>query len=283
MLLLGAHVPTSGGVSKAPLNGQALGCTAIQIFTKNQMQWSAAPFTDEEVLAYFENLEKSGIKSVVSHDSYLINLASPEAAKREQSLTAFIDEIRRADRLKLDGLVFHPGSHMGAGEAQGIALLVETLNQATETAADSRVRLLIEGMSGQGTNLGYKFEHLRDILGGVRRKDRFGICIDTCHLFGAGHSIATKEEYAETFRALDQIVGLEEVRCIHLNDSKHPKGSRKDRHEHIGLGLIGKAGFGLLLRDPRFAKVPKVIETEDVDDWHSKDLKSLRALIKKKA
>jgi deoxyribonuclease IV len=282
MLLLGAHVSTAGGVAQAPINGEALGCTAIQIFTRNQRQWSAKPLADGEIASYFENLGKTSIRAVVAHDSYLINMASPDPAMRKKSTDAFIDEIRRAGLLKLDGLVSHPGSHMGAGEEKGIALMVECLNRAAAETAGSVPKILLETNSGQGSNLGYKFEHLRDIIGGLKEPQRFGVCLDTCHMFTSGYSIATEESYAESLRRLDAVIGLGKVRCIHMNDSKQPEGSHKDRHDNIGKGLMGKKGFALIINDPRFENVPKILETPGGEEWYKKDLKVLRNLIKKK-
>lgn len=283
MLLLGAHVSTSGGVQQAPLNGEALGCTAIQLFTKNQRQWAAPPLSDEAIVHYFENLKKSSIQSVVAHDTYLINMASPDPEMRKKSTLAFIDEIKRADSLKLQGLVFHPGSHLGAGEAKGISLLAQSLDEVCRSTPNSRLKILIETTAGQGTNLGSRFEHLRDMLGAVRNSARFGICADTCHMFTAGYSIADKDHYSDTMKRLDSLIGLDRLGCFHLNDSKQPFGSNKDRHENIGNGFIGKAGFGLLLNDDRFETVPKILETPGGDEWYARDLKLLRGLIKKKA
>jgi deoxyribonuclease-4 len=282
MLLLGAHVSTSGGVHLAPLNGEALGCTAIQIFTKNQRQWSAKPLSEEETASYFANLKKTSIRSVVAHNTYLINMASPDPSMREKSTGAFIDEIRRAGLLKLDGLVLHPGSHLGAGDEKGVALMVESLNRAAVETSGNTVRILIENTAGQGTNLGYRFEHLRDILAGMREPARFGVCLDTCHMFTSGYSIAAKESYGESMRKLEEIIGIDKVRCVHVNDSKQPEGSRRDRHENIGKGLIPKKGFALLMNDKRFENVPKILETPGGDEWYKKDLKVLKGMIKDK-
>lgn len=284
MLLLGAHVSTSGGVKNAPANGAALGCTAIQIFAKNQRQWSAAPLTDGEISEYFTALGKTGIKSVVSHDSYLINLASPDAAMRSKSVEAFVDEMERAALLKLDGIVFHPGSHMGSGEEKGISALVQSLAEAVDKAPGARVPLLIEATAGQGNGLGYRFEHLRDMLEGLdKKKIPFaGVCLDTCHVFGAGYDLRDKAGYDRTLAAFDGIVGLGRLKCIHFNDSKIPFGSRKDRHENIGKGEIGKEAFKLFLLDKRLENVPKILETPGGDEWYERDLKLLKGMVKKR-
>jgi len=279
-MLLGAHVSTSGGLDRAPLNGKAIGCTAIQIFTKNQRQWSASPIGDAEAGLYFKNLKTSGIEAVVSHDSYLINMASPDPVMRKKSVTAFIDEIRRAELLRLQGLVFHPGSHMGAGEGNGVARMVESLNAALSEAGGS-VALLFETTSGQGTNLGWRFAHLRDMLAGVSSPSRFGVCLDTCHLHGAGYDLTRQSAYEKTLSELDCEVGLVRVRCIHVNDSKHPLGSRKDRHDNIGKGLMGHAVFKFIMNDARFRSVPKILETPGGDEAYIQDMKTLRKLVKK--
>jgi deoxyribonuclease-4 len=279
MLLLGAHVSTSGGVFNAPVNGKNLGCTAIQIFTKNQRQWAARPLMDEEVSAYFERLKETEIRSVVAHDTYLINMASPEEKTRKKSTLAFIEEVQRADRLKLNGLVFHPGSHLGEGEKKGIACLVKSLNQVLAKTAGSRVPLLIEVTAGQGSNLGYKFEHMRDILDGVRDRKRFGVCLDTCHMYGAGYDIKTRAAYDQTMGNLNNIIGLNNVKCIHLNDTKHELDSRKDRHDNIGKGTLGREPFKYILKDSRFDKVPKVLETPGGEEAYRKDLALLRRLV----
>ncbi|MFH0920780.1 MAG: deoxyribonuclease IV [Fibrobacterota bacterium] len=279
-MLLGAHVSTAGGVDKSPLNGQAIGCTAIQIFTKNQRQWSANPLSGPEVVAYSANVKESGIASVVAHDSYLINMASPDPAMRKKSITAFIDEIQRADLLHLQGLVFHPGSHMGEGEDKGVARMAQSLNQAAAEAGGS-VPLLFETTAGQGTNLGWRFEHLRDMLAGLKTPGRYGVCLDTCHLYGAGHDLTTEAAYAATLAEFDRIVGLSRVRCIHINDSKQPLGSRKDRHDNIGAGFMGETAFRLIMNDPRFENVPKILETPGGDEAYVKDMKTLNKLVKK--
>jgi deoxyribonuclease IV len=281
-MLLGAHVSTAGGVSQAPQNGRALSCTAIQLFTKNQRQWSAPPLADAEIADYFAALSDSGIRCVVAHDTYLINMASPDPAMRMKSTDAFIDEIRRADALKLEAINFHPGSHLGAGETQGIAWLAESLNQAAEETAGSSVRLLIENTSGQGTNLGSTFEQIRDMLASFRDKKRFGVCLDTCHLFSAGYDLTTEKAYADTFKKFDAIIGMAAIGCIHMNDSKQPFGSHKDRHDNIGKGFIGKKCFAMIMRDKRLENVPKILETPGGDEWYAKDLKVLRTLAKAK-
>jgi len=281
-MLLGAHVSTAGGVHFAPINGKALGCTAIQIFSKNQRQWAAKPLSAEEIKLFAENLSATDIESVVAHDSYLINMASPDIAMRKKSIAAFIDEIERANALQLNGIVFHPGSHLGKGISEGIRLLCDSLNEATEKTAKSRVRLLIETTAGQGSNLGNSFEQIRDMLAGLKESKRFGVCVDTCHLFGAGYSITTADDYTQAFAAFEKTIGVSRIECFHVNDSKQPFDSRKDRHDNIGEGLMGLEGFRLLMNDSRFDKIPKILETPGGDEAYAKDLALLRSLTAKK-
>jgi deoxyribonuclease-4 len=279
-MLLGAHVSTAGGVHLAPQNGADLGCTAIQIFTKNQRQWSAKPLTESEISAYHENLSKTAIKSVVAHDTYLINMASPDVEMRNKSTNAFLEELKRSEQLKLDGLVFHPGSHMGSGEEKGIATLVKSLDEAVDKSGGKKgTIILVETTAGQGTNLGWRFEHIRDIIAGVKEPSRFAVCVDTCHLFGAGYSLVNKEIYEKSFEEFDKIIGIDKIHCFHMNDSKQPLSSHKDRHENIGNGHIGNEAFRLLMNDKRFVNIPKILETPGGDDWYRRDLELLRSFI----
>lgn len=276
--LFGAHMPIAGGVENAPLSGARTGCAAMQIFTKNSNQWRANGLTDAGIAAYRENLEKSGILFVASHDSYLINLGSPDAAMRGKSLAAFIDEVERAARLGIGHLVFHPGSHMGAGEEEGLELVGACMNEAIKkTAHCPGVKLTIETTAGQGTNLGWRFWHLGRLIGMVKDKKRVAVCFDTCHVFAAGYNIRTPEGYKAAFKEFDNEVGLEHLAMFHINDSKKDLGSRVDRHEHIGKGFLGKAPFSLLVNDRRFAKTPMVLETPKGKDL-AEDIENLSVL-----
>ena len=282
MGLLGAHVSISGGVYKAPERGKKLGCESIQIFSKNQMQWKAKPLTPEDSQKFKEELRKTRIKEVVVHDSYLINLGSPDGEKLQMSRDAFLDEMIRTEILGVKYLVFHPGSHMGKGEEIGLKLIAESLNILIDKAKEaSNVMLLLETTAGQGSNLGYKFEHLKFIMDQVEKKERLGVCFDTAHAFEAGYDISTEEGYERTFKEFDNIIGLEKLKVFHLNDSKTPLGSHIDRHEHIGEGMIGLKAFELLVNDERFKNHPMILETPGGEKYYEYNLKVLRGLVKK--
>ncbi|MCD6383373.1 MAG: deoxyribonuclease IV [Thermoplasmata archaeon] len=279
MGLLGAHVSAQGGVQNAPKRGAELECDAIAIFTKNQRQWRARPLKEEEIEGFKENMKRYGIKIALSHDSYLINLGSPKEETYKKSVEAFVDEIIRADQLDLPYLVFHPGSHLGEGEEWGLKKIAEGIEESLSKVPESRVMLLLETTAGQGTNLGYRFEHLAEIMDMVGEKNRMGVCFDTCHVFAAGYDIRSEEAYHETFDEFDSVIGLDKLKAFHLNDSKFPLGSKKDRHEHIGEGEIGIEPFRLLVNDPRFREHPMILETPGGDVWYSANLKLLRDLI----
>ena len=280
MPLLGAHVSTSGGVDKAPVNGQNLGCKAIQVFTRNQMQWRPQPLTEQAIDRFRTGLRDCDIQVTVSHDSYLINLGSYEPVILQKSLDAFADEIERCERLGIPFLVFHPGSHLGSGESVGLQRIVDSLDAVLGQKLLYRTQVLLENTAGQGSNLGYRFEHLAEILARTRYPDRLGVCLDTCHLFAAGYDLRTCSTYKATFQEFDAIVGLDRVKAFHLNDSKKSLGSRVDRHENIGKGELGLEPFRFLLNDPRFTGLPMLLETPGGDDAYRRDLKTLRRLKK---
>jgi len=282
MGFLGAHVSISGGVYKAPERGEKLGCESIQIFSKNQMQWKAKPITPEDSQKFKEELKKTHIKEVVIHDSYLINLGSPDEEKLKMSRDAFLDEMIRAEILGVKYLVFHPGSHMGKGEELGLKLIAESLNILIDKAKEApNVLLLLETTAGQGSNLGYKFEHLKFIMDQVEKKERLGVCFDTAHAFEAGYDISTEEGYERTFNEFDNVIGLEKLKVFHLNDSRTPLGSHVDRHEHIGKGMIGLTAFELLVNDERFKNHPMILETPGGEKYYEYNLKVLRGLVRK--
>jgi deoxyribonuclease-4 len=260
-MLLGAHMSISGGAFNALIAGEALGCTTIQIFTKSSNQWKAKKLSDEELERYHAEQKRTGIKPVIAHDSYLINLGSPDAALAQKSREAFLHELERCELLKVPYLVTHPGGHMGQGEDWGLARIAESLDWVHERTEGFEVQVALEVTAGQGTSLGYKFEHLAGIMERAKNPDRIKVCIDTCHLFAAGYDISNEEGYRKTISEFDRIIGLKCLVAIHLNDSKKPLGSRVDRHEHIGKGQIGETAFGLFMRDKRFAKIPKLLET----------------------
>lgn len=268
MKYVGAHVSASGGVFNAPLNAMGIGAKAFALFTKNQRQWNAKALDTETIDAFHANLEKSGIapKHVLPHDSYLINLGHPEDEKRQKSLNAFIDEVQRCELLGLDRLNFHPGSFLKKiSEEQCLDYIAENMNRTLEQTKG--VALVLENTAGQGSNLGWKFEHLAHIIDKVEDKSRVGVCIDTCHMFAAGYDIRTKEAYDISMAEFENIVGLNYLMGMHLNDSKPDLGSHVDRHDSIGKGKIGVEAFGYIMNDPRMDDIPLVLETIDPSIW----------------
>lgn len=277
-MLLGAHVPTAGGLARAPAHGDAIGATAVQIFTRNQVQWRARPIADDEAAAFRAARAASGVRTVLAHASYLVNLASPDEELRARSRAAFTADLERCHALEIPYLVFHPGAHMGAGEAAGLRALVDSLDRILEQADGLRVMPLIEVTAGQGSTLGGRFEHVAEALARVRRPERLGVCLDTCHLFAAGYDIATADGYEHTFAQLERLVGCERVRACHLNDAKKGLGSRLDRHAPIGEGTLGVDVFRRLLRDPRLQDRPMVLETPGGLEGWKRELALLREL-----
>jgi len=291
---VGAHVSASGGVDNAPLNAMAIGAKAFALFTKNQRQWVAKPLETKTIDAFHKNLEASGIlpKHVLPHDSYLINLGHPEVEKLEKSRDAFIDEIERCRILGLDRLNFHPGSHLVKipkkdpeymdklmqAELACLDVIVESMNRAIDATKDSNVKLVIENTAGQGSNLGYKFEHLGYIIDKIEDKSRVGICLDTCHTFTGGYDLRTREAYDETMNAFGRIVGFEYLMGMHINDSKPPLGSRVDRHHSLGQGEIGWDAFRFIMNDPHMDDIPLILETIDETIW-AEEIKALYALV----
>ena len=268
MKFVGAHVSAAGGVFNAPLNAKEIGAKAFALFTKNQRQWKAKPLTEEAVRRFKENLKKVGIKPehVLPHDSYLINLGSPEPEKRKKSLEAFIDEVERCYQLGLKYLNFHPGSHLRkVSEEECLKIVADSLNEAISRTKD--VVLVIENTAGQGSNVGYRFEHIARIIELVEDKSRIGVCLDTCHLFAAGYDIRTREAYERTMEEFDQIVGFKYLKGMHLNDAKSQLGSRVDRHHSIGKGNIGLDAFRFIMNDPRLDNIPLILETIDPSIW----------------
>ena len=280
-MLLGAHMSVAGGVSKAFERAASIGINTMQVFTKNQNRWQQKPTPQKEIDRWFELQAQTGIGPVVSHAAYLINLGSPDDALWEKSADALVDELTRAEELGILGVVLHPGAHMSASEAAGIARIAAGLDRAHAATRGYKTLTLIENTAGQGSVLGYRFEQLRAMLDGVAEPARIGFCLDTCHAFAAGYDIRTPETYAETMAAFDQLLGLKRLKCFHLNDSKKGLGSRVDRHDHIGSGLLGLAAFGFILNDARFAGVPKLLETPKSEDMHEdvENLTVLRGLI----
>lgn len=280
--LLGAHTSISGGVSKAVDLADSLGFTAMQIFTKNNNRLNSKPLEKTEIELFKTKLKNSNIKFVVTHDSYLINLCAKDKTILKKSREAFIDELTRCKQLGIPHLNFHPGAHGGAGAEDGIKIIAESLNIAHEKTKNYNVSSMLELTAGQGTALGYRFEQIRDIIDLVEAKNRLTVCIDTAHIFAAGYDIKNDRNYKKVIKEFDNIIGLEKLKCMHINDSKKELGSRVDRHEHIGKGFIGLDGFSNIMNDKKLAKVPKILETpkgkEQLEDL--KNLVILKNLIK---
>ncbi len=320
--LLGVHLSVAGGLENALHSAVQLGCDCVQIFVKNQRQWRAPPLRNDQIERFRAVQSATLVAPVIAHASYLLNLASPDDRARLGSVRALADELERCEALGVTGLVLHPGAHLDAGEdritkiedrkqnrghrgagrrlsnersrdsegtiegsaiAAGIERIARSLDEVHRRCAGFRSQILLETTAGQGTSIGWRFEHLRGILDRVAEPDRLGVCLDTCHLFAAGYDFRTSETYAATIDELERAIGVAAVKCIHMNDSKRELGSRVDRHEHIGKGKIGKSGFAHFLNDPRFAGVPMILETPKGVDGRGTDLdkvnlKRLRSL-----
>jgi deoxyribonuclease-4 len=279
--LLGAHMSIAGGVDKALLEGKKVDCDVVQIFTKSSRQWAAHPYTKEEIENFSRNQKEAGIVTVVAHDSYLLNLGSPEAGLRKRSVRGFIDEMERCETLKIPYLIAHPGAHVGAGEEGGIKTIARSLDDIHAACEKYRVRVALEITAGQGSNLGYRFDQIRKMIDATQESDRLRVCFDTEHAFAAGYDLRTKEGYERTFGEFDETIGLERIAAFHLNDSKKEFHSRVDRHEHIGKGHIGVEAFRLLMNDRRFWGLPMCLETPKGPDLKedTENLTLLRSLI----
>lgn len=277
----GAHMSIAGGLHNAPGRGLKVGCGVIQIFTQNSNQWRGKVPSDSDVALFREKWEESGLHEIVCHDIYLINLAAPPGETRDKSLLSFREEMERCARLGITKIVMHPGSHVGDGEETGIRRICEAFDALIPAVPEFTGEILLETTAGQGTNLGYTFEHLRAIMDGSAHPDRFAVCYDTCHTFAAGYDITTPEGYKQVFADFDRIIGIDRLQCFHINDSKKGLNCRVDRHEHIGQGAMGLEGFRSLVNDPRFVKIPKILETPkgDDDEFDVMNLKTLRGLI----
>ena len=268
MKYIGAHVSASGGVENAPLNAHEIGAKAFALFTKNQRQWKSAPLTNNSIRNFRENCDKHGYKSfqILPHDSYLINLGHPEADGLAKSREAFIDEMSRCEQLGLDRLNFHPGGSLGKiSDEECLERIAESVNIALDKTRG--VTAVLENTAGQGSNLGYKFEHLRYIIDRVEDKSRVGVCIDTCHSFAAGYDLSTPAGFTHTFSEFDRIIGFRYLKGMHLNDAKKGLNSRVDRHDSLGKGTLGMEVFKLLMHDPRFDDMPLILETPDESIW----------------
>lgn len=286
---LGAHLSIAGGLPRALDRAKASKCHALQIFTKSVGQWRARPLPPEEVAQFRSQRDAMGIP-VIAHNSYLINVAAAEPVLRARSIEALGEELDRAERLGLDGLVMHPGSHTTGTVEQGLHLIAQALAALLRERPAYRVKILLEHTAGQGTNLGHRFEHLAAILERLDGSPRVGVCLDTCHLLAAGYDLCSEAGYTSTFREFDRLVGIDRLAAFHVNDSKKPCGSRVDRHEHIGKGCLGTEPFRRILNDRRFATLPMVLETpkldtpesrrkSDADPWDLRNLRTLRKLM----
>ncbi|MGZ6212621.1 MAG: deoxyribonuclease IV [Candidatus Binataceae bacterium] len=279
--LLGAHVSIAGGVSQSLARGQQIGCDCIQIFTKSSRQWAAKPYSVEEIEAFKSAQAETGIKMVVAHDSYLLNLGAPDDKLRKRSVEGLIDELERCESLAVPFLIAHPGAHVGSGEGAGITTVARSIDEAHKSCAGFKTRVALEITAGQGSNLGYSFPQMERIFDAVKENDRLRLCFDTEHAFAAGYDLRSVEGYERTFTELDEHVGIKRVVAFHLNDSLKPFHSRVDRHQHIGKGYLGVEPFDRLLHDPRFIGIPMCLETEPGPDMKdiAEDLVTLRNLV----
>ncbi len=280
-LAFGSHMSASGGVERALARGEAIPVESLQLFSKNERQWIAKPLDPEVVERFHDEVERTGITKLVVHDSYLINLASPKPDILEKSLPAFADELQRCDTLGVPYLVTHPGAHTGSGVDAGIARFAQSLNEIFAGMPDSKTLTLLETTAGQGTSLGRSFEEIAAIIDLVEDRARVGVCLDTCHIFAAGYDYRTPETYAATMAHFDRVIGLDRLKVIHLNDSRNPLGSNKDRHDHIGDGEIGLEGFRQFVNDPRLDGLPGILETEKDDGGENdrRNIATLRSLV----
>jgi deoxyribonuclease-4 len=281
--LLGAHMSIAGGLAKAIARAESIGCTALQIFTKSNRQWHAAPLTNDEIELFKKAVAASEINrnNIVVHAAYLINIASSQPATAQKSIAALIDELTRCQELNIPYLVLHPGSALGNDETASLKTIATALDQVF-TAAPGKSKILLETMAGQGNSLCYRFEQIAEILQHTHHRNRLGVCVDTCHIFAAGYDLRTPAAYHATWQAFDKTIGLDKLHAIHLNDSKKDLGSRVDRHEDIGKGALGIEPFKLLMNDPRLAHIPKILETPETTEMvqdYARNMKLLKELV----
>ena len=280
--MFGSHLSIAGGMHKALLEAETLGLDSVQVFTGGQKVWATKPLEASVIDRWRGERERLGFGKVISHDSYLINLASPDEVQREKSRTRFAEEVRRCDTLGIEYLVTHPGAHVGSGESAGIATYVEHLDRVLDTLPDSRTTVCLESTAGQGTCLGHRLEHLAEMIDTSAHADRLGVCLDTAHLFAAGYDLRGSA-FPAFWKQVQTTIGEDRIKVLHLNDSKKPLGSRVDRHEHIGLGTIGDDGFRPLLKKRCLKRVPKILETpkgktDDGTPWDTVNVTRLKSL-----
>ena len=277
MKYIGAHVSAAGGVENAPLNAKEIGANGFALFTKNQRRWEAPPLAESNIEAFKKNCDELGysMDGIIPHDSYLINLGHPEEEKLQKSRDAFLDEMQRCEQLGIKLLNFHPGSHLNKiSEEECLKRIAESIDDALSKTQG--VKAVIENTAGQGTNMGYRFEQLAEIISNVEQKERVGVCIDTAHAFVAGYDISTEEGFTDTFNQFSDLVGFEYLMAMHLNDSKKGLGKRVDRHETLGNGFIGWTPFRMIMEDDRFDGIPLILETPNPDGW-AEEIKKLRS------
>ena len=279
--LIGAHVSIAGGVSQSLARGRQIGCDCIQIFTKSSRQWASKPYSGEEIEAFKTAQAETGIKMVVAHDSYLLNLGAPDDILRKRSIGGLIDELERCEALGVPYLIAHPGSHVGSGEEAGIATIAHSIDEAHKSCAGFKTKVALEITAGQGSNLGSSFPQMARIFDAVKENERLRLCFDTEHAFAAGYDLRSREGYERTFAELDERIGIKRLVAFHLNDSLKPLNSRVDRHQHIGKGHLGVEPFDRLLHDPRFFGLPMCLETEPGPEMQeiAEDLVTLRKLL----
>jgi deoxyribonuclease-4 len=282
MLLIGAHVSIAGGIYKALFRGKEVGCSTIQVFLRSNVAWNPGKFTQEDVQKYRRARDETGIWPVIAHSCYLVNLASTDKRTLARSIGATAGELERAEVLGIPYLVMHPGAHRGAGERLGLPKIARGIDRSLRASGSRNVRILLETTAGQGTVLGWRFEQLAQIIAQSAFAERIGVCYDTCHTFAAGYDIRTRQSYESTMAEFDRVIGLQSLMCFHVNDARHDLASRLDRHAHIGKGRLGEAAFGFILRDERFAHVPKILETPTGTyrnrPWDRTNLDTLRRL-----
>jgi deoxyribonuclease-4 len=282
MLELGSHMSLAGGCDLALTRAAAIGLTSCQLFTKNANQWQAKPLDPGVIERFQEQRSSTGIQHLVAHDSYLINVASPNDELREKSRLALMEELDRCDQLGVPYLVSHPGGHVGSGVDEGMRRVAEAINRIHDDRPNGTAVILLETTAGQGTSLGRTFEEIAGILDQIEDKQRAAVCLDTCHVFAAGYDLRDPVSYDATWKAFDDVIGLHQLKVIHLNDSKKGLGSRVDRHAHIGEGELGVSAFELLLNDPRVNGLPGILETPkgNTDEEDRRNLATLRALVR---
>jgi len=282
-IVLGAHMSISGGANMAIERARSIHCTAMQIFVKNNMQWFARPLTAGEIHAFLNHVQRGELTSVFGHANYLINLAATNPQFHANSIRALAEELIRADQLELPFLVLHPGAHLGAGEEAGLKKIVDSVDEVFRRIPKVKTKIALEITAGQGSCIGHRFQHLADIIANVREPERLRVCLDTAHVFAAGYDIGSESGVRKTFREFDRIIGRDRLVAIHVNDSKTARGSRVDRHEHIGKGQIGLDAFRFIMRSRRFKTIPKVLETPKGKELREDvvNLAKLRGLVDK--